>query len=162
MGPKPCMPPISWTPFISRLPVGHLFQCIAEAGDGGESVGDPPPQRGRFFWRPRVEALPRLETELAASDLLAKTRRWFRRSVDARKELLGDSQRQIPARGLENFEDPGHCQAAAKARPDDRVDIPRAGDAGVHDGQRLAQERHLETVPDKPRRLFLDDGRTLA
>src|SRR5215211_154939 len=134
MGPKPCMPPISWTPFITHLPVGHLFQSIAEAGNGGESGGDPLSQCGRFFRRPRVEAVTRLETELAASDLLAQTRRWFRRSVDGRKELLGDSQRQVPARSLENFEDPGYRQAAAEARPDDRVDVPRAGDAGIHDG----------------------------
>src|SRR5829696_405095 len=162
MGPKPCMPPISWTPFITRLPVGHCFQCIVKAGDDSESGGDSLPQRGRFFRRPRVEALSRLETELAATDLLPQTRRWFRRSVDGGKELLGDSEGQIPPRGLEDLEDPGHRQAAAEARPDDRVDVPRAGDAGVHDGQRLAQERHLQSVADETGRFSLHDGWTLA
>src|SRR5215212_10489523 len=114
MGPKPCIPPISCTPFIARLPVGHLFQSIAtvlgrwacpvaEAGDSRESVADPLPQRGRSIRRPCVEAASRLEPELAAGDLLAKTRRWFGGAVDGGKELLGDRQGQIPARGLEDL-----------------------------------------------------------
>src|SRR5215213_7114613 len=134
---------------------------VAEAGDSGKSIADPLSQRRCFVRRPRVETLSRLETELAAGDLLAKTRRWFGGAVDSGKELLGDGEGQIPACGLEDLEDTGHCEAAAKTCPDDRIDVPRTGDAGVHDRQRLAQKRHLETVADKTGHFSLDHGRTL-
>src|SRR5688500_20369439 len=93
---------------------------------------------------------------------MATTRRWIIRTVEGGKELLGDCEGQIPARGLEDLEDTGHRQAPAEARLDDRVDVPRAGDAGVHDSQRLAQQRYLETIADEPGRFSLDHGRALA